>query len=249
MSKKGSAKSKSSPGDFGVDDLAMNNKLITSFQISRQLDQEKIDDLTRRVQQLTASNDELRKVAERNEKDTHDIVLYFQRDKEMKDLSLAECKEELIKRETQLKFEVEKMKKRFDSELAELQGESNKIISDLTGKLKTTQQELDGVMNYAREKQKYDLKLETLQKENLEQRQQMIDALDDQERKFLEEKSHVFRQFDEQRASLKEIALQDAKDTMGSEIKKIVAENNRIHEEMRFLQQTAAELQADKVGE
>jgi hypothetical protein len=36
---------------------------------------------------------------------------------------------------------------------------------------------------------------------------------------------------------------------MGSEIKKIVAENNRIHEEMRFLQQTAAELQADKVGE
>lgn len=71
-----------------------------SFRIGRQLDQEKIDVLTKRVdvsmsinkwaafellcliiyciQELVASNTLLRSNADRNGKDTHDIVLYFQ---------------------------------------------------------------------------------------------------------------------------------------------------------------------------
>jgi len=49
-----------------------------SVMIARQLDQEKIDVLSKRVEALIASNTGLRTSAERNEKDTHDIVLYFQ---------------------------------------------------------------------------------------------------------------------------------------------------------------------------
>lgn len=49
-----------------------------SVSIGRQLDKEKIDVLSKRVENLVSSNNSLRTTAERNEKDTHDIVLYFQ---------------------------------------------------------------------------------------------------------------------------------------------------------------------------
>lgn len=50
------------------------------------------------------NNNELRTNASRNEKDNHDIVLYFQREMEMKDDVITRLNEELVKRETQLKF-------------------------------------------------------------------------------------------------------------------------------------------------
>ena len=75
-----------------------------AFKISRQLDQEKIEFLGSRVEQLIKSNSELRNSSSRNEKDTHDIVLYFQREIEMKDDIITRLNEDLVKRETQLKF-------------------------------------------------------------------------------------------------------------------------------------------------
>ena len=86
-----------------------------AYKISRQLDQERIDFLAKRIEDLLGSNNELRTSSSRNEKDTHDIVLYFQREMEMKDDIIARLNEELVKRETQLKFEVA----RLSSEAAE----------------------------------------------------------------------------------------------------------------------------------
>ena len=63
-------------------------------------------------QGLLSSNTELRTTSSKNEKDTHDIVLYFQREIEMKDDIIARLNEELVKRETQLKFEVERIRKK-----------------------------------------------------------------------------------------------------------------------------------------
>jgi predicted RNase H-like nuclease (RuvC/YqgF family) len=90
-----------------LDDERATRKL----DVPRQLDQEKIDYLTRRVEELLNSNSTLRTSNSKNEKDTHDVVIYFQREIEMKDDIISRLNEELVKRETQLKFEVEKMKK------------------------------------------------------------------------------------------------------------------------------------------
>lgn len=63
---------------------------------------------------MVSSNDELRTSSSKNEKDTHDIVLYFQREMEMKDDIIARLNEDLVKRETQLKHEVERIRKKAD---------------------------------------------------------------------------------------------------------------------------------------
>lgn len=226
---------------------ADKGKLQASFQISRQLDQEKISFLSNRIGELLKSNNDLRTSASRNEKDTHDIVLYFQREMEMKDEIITKLNEELVKRETQLKFELEKMKKKFEGEINDLKSESENTISSLTTRLTDAEAELSAVDMFVNDKQAFMLQLQRLESEVKQQRQQMFDALDEQERKFLEEKSHLLKDLDEQRAMLQENALRDARNAMGAETKKIRAENNRMHEEVKFLLSTTTELQTDKV--
>jgi hypothetical protein len=237
--------------NYESDDMGLSNnpKLQASFQISRQLDQEKIDFLTRRVNDLLASNNSLRQSATRNEKDTHDIVRYFQRETAAKDEIISKLEEELVTRETQLKFEVERMKKKFDSDLVRLQEESDNQIIKLSGALKTAHAEVAGYQVYVKDKDRLEARMEELEKENIEQKQQMYEALDEQERKFLEEKSQFLKVLDEQKEMLREQALREARDAMGIEVKKIFKENKRTHEELKFLHSTAHELQTDKVLE
>lgn len=224
----------------------IERKLHASFQISRQLDQEKINFLTKRVEELLKSNNDLRTSGSRNEKDTHDIVVYFQREMEMKDEIITKLNEELVKRETQLKFDLESMKKKFENDLALLRIESENTIADLKTRLSDAETEVLGVNMFIKDKAAFMAQLQKLEKELKDQRQQMFDALDEQERKILEEKSQFLKDLDEQRAMLQEAALKDAREAMGAEVKKILAENNRIHEEVKFLLITSNELQTDK---
>jgi hypothetical protein len=81
----------------------------------------------------------------------------------------------------------------------------------------------------------------------LDQREQLIDAMEEQERRFLEEKSQIFKDLDEQKAAFREIALKEARSAMGDEARKILADNNRMFEELKFHHSEAADYQAEKV--
>lgn len=218
-----------------------------AYKISRQLDQERIDFLAKRVEELLGGNNELRATSSRNEKDTHDIVLYFQREMEMKDDIINRLNEELVKRETQLKFEVEKMKKKFDEEKAELIQNTDYTIVDLTQRLGKAEADLNALVLYQQEKKKNEEKVTGLERQLADQRQEMFDSLDEQERKFLEENATKMREMDEQKLAFREVALREAREAMGEEAKKILAENTRMFEELKFHNTMSAELQADKV--
>ena len=218
-----------------------------SYKISRQLDQERLDFLAKRVEELLGSNNVLRSSSSRNEKDTHDIVLYFQREMEMKDDIIARLNEELVKRETQLKFEVEKIKRKFEIDLNDLRTNTDHTISDLTSRLAKADADLNAVNLYQQEKDAHESKLRQLERALLDQRQEMFDSLDEQERKFLEEKASIFKDLDEQKSAFREVALKEARQAMGEEAKKIVAENNRMFEELKFHHAMTAELQSEKV--
>jgi hypothetical protein len=218
-----------------------------SFQISRQLDQEKIHFLTDRIDELLHSNNELRTSSGQNEKDTHDIVLYFQREMEIKDDIILRLNEELVKCQTQLKFEVEKVRKSFESELSEVKTTSEHTIAELTIRLSSAESDLKSIEIYRQEKDSHEGIIARLEKGMLDQREQLIDAMEEQERRFLEEKSQIFKDLDEQKAAFREIALKEARSAMGDEARKILADNNRMFEELKFHHSEAADYQAEKV--
>eukprot|EP00636_Phaeomonas_parva_P019314 CAMPEP_0118875248 /NCGR_PEP_ID=MMETSP1163-20130328/16381_1 /TAXON_ID=124430 /ORGANISM="Phaeomonas parva, Strain CCMP2877" /LENGTH=68 /DNA_ID=CAMNT_0006810719 /DNA_START=329 /DNA_END=531 /DNA_ORIENTATION=- len=57
----------------------------TAAELARQLDAEKITALTERVEELRSQNEDLRGIIDKNEKDTHEFVAFFQREMEIKD--------------------------------------------------------------------------------------------------------------------------------------------------------------------
>jgi len=210
------------------------------------MDQEKIDFLSKRVQELIGANNDLRTNAEKNERDTHDIVLYYQREMEMKDDIIARLNEELIKKENQLKIEVDKYKKRYEVEISELRKESTIQIEDLKNKLSSCENELVLLDSYKRDKDVHDKKLSKYEQSIREHHKNLSDALESQERKFLNNKAQLLKDLDEQKDSFREVALREARQTMDTEAKKLLLDNKRMQEELRFHNSITEELQSEK---
>lgn len=249
-SKKGKEKKSTSAGtnQAAIQGLGEVEKPPIAFQISRQLDQEKISYLTSRIDELLKSNQDLRQGASQNEKDTYDIVLYFKREMEIKDDVVLTLNEKLVKCQTQLKFEVEKVKKVYEMQFMEEKNNSEQIIKTLNLKINTIENELKSLEIFRADKDKYELELNDLKNEIINQRKQLLDKMETQERRFLEEKAQLFKELDEQKAAFREIALSEARAQINEETKKILNDNNRINEELRFHQNEAAQFQIDKVS-
>lgn len=215
--------------------------------IRQELDQEKIKLLEKRVTDLTSNNQVLRQTATKTEIDTHDIVLYYNREMDLKDEIISRLNEELVKRETALKSEIESSKSKFENEINRLKTEQESVISDLKGKLKNAEAELLSVEIYRNERNAFEIKLQSLEKSLSEQKQAMFDALDDQERKFLEEKANLYKNLDEQKIQFRKIAVEESRALMGEEARRILSDNNRMHEELKFHHNAASDLQAEKL--
>jgi len=233
-------------GGGGLPDDDPSFKPPPAFKISRQLDQEKIDYLNKRIEECIKSNNELRSSSSRNEKDTHDIVLYFQREIELKDEIISRLNEDLVKRETQLKFELERMRKKFESDLKEEKAESLAVIQDLRARLESAEITLVQISSYRIEKEAHDAKFAELEKLNEDQKTQMFDALENQERRFLEDKANLIKEQESYMLKFREVAMKEARELMGVEAQKLMVNNNHMYEELKFLHAYTAELQAEK---
>ena len=66
--------------------------------LNRQKLDEQVTTLRARVEKLRAENEELKAKRDKNEKDTHEFVAYFQKEMEKKDDQIAEYKDEIIQR-------------------------------------------------------------------------------------------------------------------------------------------------------
>ena len=245
--KKGGKGDKKGGGSSKEDAMIENAmKPPVSFQVSRQLDQEKINALSNRVESLLDSNNALRTSSTRNEKDTHDIVLYFQRDLEVKDELIHKLNEELVKRETQLKFEVDRMTTRFNKEFTEMQTNTQTRIEQLATDLEAAERELKLVETFRKEKDSHMRMIDTLKSEKSELEIQMTEQVEELERKFLEDKAVMMRDAEKEKAAFREVAIKEAKEMMGKEVLNLMKENTRMQEELRFHHQVTTDLQKDR---
>lgn len=192
------------------------------------------------------SNDQLRTSSSKNEKDTHDIVLYFQREMEMKDDIIARLNEELVKRETQLKFEVERIRKKADSDVNEIKTSSRELIDDLKTRLGEVELELSQVESFRREKDFHQATKKQLEETKLQLETELVSTLDRLERKSLEEKAQIYKDLDQQKILFRELAMREARESMGHDMKMLVKDHERIQEEIKFHRQMADDLVSEK---
>lgn len=224
-----------------------DEKVVKSLHIARQLDHEKIDALGNRIDKLLKSNLTLRDEGFKNEEDSHEIGLYFKREMEIKDEIIARLNEELIKRDTQLKFEAEKIRSKFDGNLNDLRMGTEQIIADLRTKLIAAENDLRTLEDYRITKHAHDQKLLSLERVLQGERELNVLTLHNQERNFIAQKAVTLRDLDKRKDLIRDGAVQEAKDAMSVEARRILAENNRMYDELNFLQTMATDVEAEKV--
>lgn len=224
-----------------------DDKVVKSLHIARQLDHDKIDALGNRIDKLLKSNLTLRDETLKNEEDSHEIGLYFKREIEIKDEIIARLNEELIRRDTQFKFEAEKIRSKFDGNLNDLRLGTEQLISDLRTKLTATEKDLRILDDYRITKHDHDQKLLSVQRILQEERESNVQALHNQERSFIAQKAVTLKDMDRRKDLIRDGALQEAKEAMGDEARKILADNNRMYGELKFLETMTTDIEAEKV--
>lgn len=100
----------------------------------------------------------------------------------MKDDLISKLNEEMVKKESQLRNEVDKVKRSIGVEFAEYKKESTATIEDLRSRLSTAENELSILDSYRTNKAKHDEDLARLQEALAEQTNYTQNALDEQER-------------------------------------------------------------------
>ena len=117
---------------------------------------------------------------------------------------------------------------------------------DLTNSLQSAQEEVHKLNHFREIKDAVDTKVKRLEDTIEALKKKSIDDLNSQERKFLTEKSKMQKEMEERTSAIRREARVDAQAGLDSETKKIVMDNRRMGEELRFQLQMMSELQDEK---
>jgi len=217
-----------------------------ALELTKQLEMEKIDSLQSRVLVLCKEKDFLKKRLDKAEKDTHEFVNYFQDQIEQKDATIKQLQENLQRTEISAKQSIREAKDNAVEQIRKIKEESDGKILDLTNHLESSQEEVHKLNHFMEIKEKMEGQIKDLEVQIYQLKKKANDDLNIQERKFLTEKSHMQKGFDAMTEGIKQAARVEAQAGLDSETKKIVSDNRRMGEELRFQLQMMSELQAEK---
>jgi len=247
--KKGGDKKKAAKGNAGAAGGAAPRgpeSLQAESLLQRQSLEQQIAVLKARCESLRQHNDELKLKRAKGEKDTHEFVAYFQKELEKKDDRLADYREQLTQLQLQKVEEVSSLTKKYESKLEILEEESSSTIEKLEMKLKMAEDELTLLNEFKEIKEIVEKKLAEKEKELQTCKRHNKLTLQQLERKFLEEKSRAKVEQEARIAEIKRLAREEAQKGLDSDTRKIVTDNRRMAEELRFQLKTTEELQRDK---
>ncbi|RHY84445.1 hypothetical protein DYB35_009463 [Aphanomyces astaci] len=216
--------------------------------LNNQVEASKMDVLKKRIDELQAENDHLRFLHKKSEKETHEFVAYFQRELGAREKVTAKLSEDLSEAKTRFHDDTEEMKLKYDVDTKQLSHTSKLMELTLSDKLKVAQEDLTKLELFRDMKDSLENKLvhltDTLESERVAQK----DALGMLERKFLEEKARNQKDTDKRIEKIKQQSREDARNVLDADTRKIVTDNKRMGEELRFQLITTEELTKEKMA-
>lgn len=201
-----------------------------------------VESLRDRLKVVGADNDDLRRTREKVEKDTHEFVAYFQKEMEKKDDVIADLKDTVRKLEREKEDDLRDMREEFESQIAHKDNEFANVERDLRLRLKTVEEELQVLFDFKAHKNELESQLRE-QAQNLVAKD--VDhnkEMQNMERKFLEEKTRIAKEHQRNVARIKRQAREEAQKGLDADARRIVTDNRRMGEELRFQLQTTDEL-------
>ena len=202
--------------------------------------------LRERVEKLRAENADLKKKRAKSEKDTHEFVAYFQKEMEKKDEMIAQLNTSLVQKELQYEREKEEMRSSYEDQLATQQQTSSEKVESLNMQLRMVGDELTVLNDFKEMKVDLEKKLDQTAQDLVTQQQNHQQTINAMERKFLEEKARIQKDVERRIEEIKRKCREEAQQGLDADTRKIITDNRRMGEELRFQLQTTDELQRAK---
>ncbi|OWZ19421.1 hypothetical protein PHMEG_0006342 [Phytophthora megakarya] len=213
---------------------------------NRQVDQQKLASMVARVAQLQNEDAELRARHDKREQETHEFVAYFQKEIQTRDKQLTKLGEELAAARLSHALAIEQMQQARDTERQHLIQQAAAKEEAASEQIFYLREELHQLELFREMKDTIATKLKDLETQLTLEREQARDTSGALERKFLEEKARLQKEHEKKIEVVKQQAKEDARNGLDADTRKIVTDNKRMGEELRFQLQMTEELQREK---
>lgn len=213
---------------------------------NRQGDLQKIEFLNGRMLLLQAENETLRARHEKREQETHEFVSYFQKEIQTRDKQLTKLTEELAAAKLSHALEVEATLAAKEAAYQQMHQSYSSKEESLTEQVFFLKEELTQLEMFKDMKETVHTKMQELESALHTEKERGHDLARDLERKFLEEKARLQKEHEKRIEIVKQQAKEDARNGLDADTRKIVTDNRRMGEELRFQLQMSEELQREK---
>jgi len=199
-----------------------------------------------RCQDLRAENTSLKTEKDKHEADALQIISFLRRDAERKDELIDSLKNTIAQQREMFVAQREEERQAATAERAASDEEMAKQNAARERRLQEVEEELRELKEFKERKAQLEEKLEQGQQERQDMAHEHKLALDSMERKFLEEKGRLQKEYKQMLAEMKKTSQEEAVERLDSSTKKILFENRRMAEELRLQVQETDELQKSK---
>ncbi|KAL1514805.1 hypothetical protein AB1Y20_003891 [Prymnesium parvum] len=199
-----------------------------------------------RCQDLRTENSSLKAEKDQHEADALQIISFLRRDAERKDELIDSLKNTIAQQREMFVQQRDEERETAAAERAAAEEEVSKAAAVREKRLQELEEELRDLKEFKERKAVLEEKLEQGEQERQDMEQEHKVALDSMERKFLEEKGRLQKEYKQMLAEMKKTSQEEAVERLDSSTKKILFENRRMAEELRLQVQETDELQKSK---
>ena len=199
-----------------------------------------------KCQELRDENDRLLDANETAEHDSQVVLKFLREDAERKDELIESLKKTINQQRELFAAQREDERRTAADELASVRAELTAREAALSKQLGDAQDELFRLQEFKEQKLNMEQRLADGEAERAEMAESHKLALENLERKFLEEKNRLQKEDKQMLAEMKKSSQEEAVERLDSSTKKILFENRRMAEELRLQVQETDELQKAK---
>jgi hypothetical protein len=219
-----------------------------SVTVARQLDQEKLSFLSQRSEKLVLSNAQLRSDAIRNERVLTDTIAYYQLELVKKDEVISKLNEQLDCLQTESLKANNLVNLQIEGDFTNAKSALEITVRELTDKLNRAELELVSCEIYKKDKDIHNERISTLEANLKSQADEYQLELEELEKKYLVEKIRLVRSHEENIDKLKNLAIEEAHDSLRGQQRTILAENERLQSDLKSHISASKEIEKERAA-
>ncbi|KAK9829645.1 hypothetical protein WJX72_007066 [[Myrmecia] bisecta] len=202
-------------------------------------------DSKQKYSELLAQNRQLQEEAEASRRENFDVTEYMRREILAKEERLAQLQAHIDTMDQKAAEELAAVKKEAADREKKAKADAEHIEKELRAEIMDIKEQLEVVMEYKAKRQQSEEELAKLRVDTAKLRDELKDQAKELERKFMETSNASRKEYEHRIEELRRLAEEDIDDRLDASMKRILAQNRSMKEELRLHIQETEELSSE----